>query len=175
MDLLVFPTEDGWCAEIGGKRFRCAIGYGGIRPADEKREGDGATPIGRWPVRSLLFRPDKGRPPATELTATPISQQDGWCDDPASEDYNRPVTLPFSASHEKLWRDDGVYDLLVVLAHNDDPPRPGAGSAIFLHCARDDFKPTEGCVALQRPDLEEVLGLLRSGDAVVVMAEAPGA
>lgn len=173
MDLLVYPDEEGWCAQIGGKRFRCAIGHGGIRPAEEKREGDGATPIGRWPLRSLLYRPDKGVPPETSLPASPISQQDGWCDDPASDQYNRPVNLPFPASHEKLWREDGLYDLLVTLAHNDDPPQPGMGSAIFLHCASEDLKPTEGCVALRRRDLEEALALLKPGASVVVMAEAP--
>src|SRR5690554_715471 len=72
MDLLVFPDDDGWCTEVAGKRFRCAIGHGGIRPAEEKREGDGATPLGRWPLRSLLYRADRGVPPPTWLTASPI-------------------------------------------------------------------------------------------------------
>lgn len=173
MDLLVFPHEGGWTAEIGGRRFACAIGRGGLRPAAEKREGDGATPLGRWPLRRLLYRPDRGGPPATALPLAALAPDDGWCDDPASADYNRPVRLPFAAGHEKLWREDGLYDLIGVLAHNDDPPRPGAGSAIFLHCARPDLGPTEGCVALARADLEAVLARLAPGDAVTVLAEAP--
>ncbi|HLW27383.1 MAG TPA: L,D-transpeptidase family protein [Kiloniellales bacterium] len=170
MDLLVYPHEEGWCAEIAGERFPCAIGRGGIRSAEDKREGDGATPLGRWPLRSLLYRPDRGAPPRTALPTTPISPEDGWCDDPASDAYNRPVRLPFAPSHEKMWREDGLYDLVVVLSHNDSPPRPGMGSAIFLHCASEDLKPTEGCVALRRPDLERVLGLFEPEDAVVVLA-----
>lgn len=170
MDLLVYPHDGHWLAEVAGKRFRCAIGHGGVKPAEEKREGDGATPLGRWPLRHLLYRPDRGGPPQTALKVSPIEQTDGWCDDPASKDYNRPVKLPFPFSHEKLWRDDGLYDLLVVLGHNDSPPVPGLGSAIFLHCAGPNLEPTEGCVALPRRDLEEVLELLDPEGAVVVTA-----
>lgn len=173
MDLLVFPRDDGWCAQIADKRFPCAIGYGGVRSATEKREGDGATPLGRWPLRRLLYRPDRGDRPRTSLPTLPIRRQDGWCDDPAFEDYNRPVRLPFPGSHEKLWREDGHYDLLAVLGHNDSPPQPGMGSAIFLHCASPDLKPTEGCVALLRPDLEEVLALVAPDSSVIVTATPP--
>ncbi|MDF2095431.1 L,D-transpeptidase family protein [Aquibaculum arenosum] len=173
MDLLVYPENDCWVARIGEQRYRCAIGRGGILPAAEKREGDGATPLGRWPLRRLLFRPDRGEAPQTALPSAPLSQRDGWCDDPERTEYNQPINLPFPGHHEVLWRQDGLYDLLVVLGHNDNPPRPGSGSAIFLHCAHEDYAPTEGCVALQRSDLEQVLAQLQPGDAVEVLAEAP--
>ncbi len=148
-------TADGWL-EAGNRRWRCALGHGGIR--GDKREGDGATPVGSFPLRRLLYRRDRiSEAPNTALPAAPIARDDGWCDDTSDPAYNRPVRLPHAASHEKLWREDGLYDLVVVLGHNDDPPVPGMGSAIFLHVARPDYAPTEGCVALARDDLLELL------------------
>lgn len=142
--------------ECGALRYRCALGRSGI--VDEKVEGDGGTPSGTYPIRHVLYRPDRlVAPPATGLPVQALTPDRGWCDDPAHPDYNRPVTLPFAASHEKLWRDDGLYDVIVVLGQNDDPPLPGKGSAIFMHVARPDYGPTEGCVALALPDLLEVL------------------
>lgn len=171
MDLLVTPEREGWAARWGARRWRCAVGRGGLIPADEKREGDGATPVGRWPLRRLLYRPDRESPAGLHLPAAPIAPDDGWCDDPGHPAYNRPVALPFPAGHERLWRDDALYDLVVVLGHNDDPPRPGAGSAIFLHCARPDWGPTEGCVALAHEDLRRLLAEAGPGDAVLVSDE----
>ena len=165
---MIFTAHaDGWLEWDGGT-VRCAIGKGGARPAADKREGDGATPLGVWPMRRLLYRPDRGGVPVTTLPAQPIAEHDGWCDAPTDANYNRPVTLPYPASAEHLWRDDGVYDLIVVLGHNDDPPIPGLGSAIFLHLARPDYAPTEGCVALARPDLEAVLSAAKAGDVLKI-------
>lgn len=143
-------TPDGHLA-AHGQRFRCAIGRGGIRA--DKREGDGATPTGLFPLRRLLFRADRVNRPATGLPTRPIAPEDGWCDDPGHADYNRPIRLPHAARHERLWRDDHVYDLIVVIGHNDRPVAPGAGSAVFIHVARDGYAPTEGCVALAPADL----------------------
>jgi len=154
-DIVVAPDAEGWSAAFAGRRFRCAIGRGGV--TGDKREGDGATPLGRWPLRRVLFRPDRLPPPETRLPIAPLSPDDGWCDDPADDSYNRPVRLPHPARHETLWRDDGLYDVVVVLGHNDDPPVKGRGSAIFLHVARTGYASTEGCVALARDDLLRVL------------------
>lgn len=154
---------------IDGEPVRCALGKGGVIPAADKREGDGATPLGVWPIRRVLYRPDRGAAPVTGVPVAPLAPDDGWCDDPADPAYNRPVRLPYPASHERMWREDGVYDLVVVLAHNDDPPEPGMGSAIFLHLAREDFSPTEGCVALSRPDLLRLLALAEPGSAVEIV------
>jgi L,D-peptidoglycan transpeptidase YkuD (ErfK/YbiS/YcfS/YnhG family) len=134
---------------------RAALGRGGVRP--DKREGDGATPSGVFPLRSLWYRPDRLARPATALVCHPITPASGWSDDPGDPAYNQPVSLPHAARHERLWRDDGLYDLIVPLGYNDDPPVPGLGSAIFLHCAHPDYRPTEGCVALARDDLLELL------------------
>jgi L,D-peptidoglycan transpeptidase YkuD (ErfK/YbiS/YcfS/YnhG family) len=151
-----------------GREARAALGKGGLKPAADKREGDGACPIGAWPIRRVLYRPDKGPPPATALPVQAIRPEDGWCDAPEDEAYNRPVTLPYPASAERLWRADDLYDLVVILGHNDDPVVPGAGSAIFLHVAREDWGPTEGCFALKREDLEALLAQARPGDMVEI-------
>jgi L,D-peptidoglycan transpeptidase YkuD (ErfK/YbiS/YcfS/YnhG family) len=151
-----------------GHQARAALGRGGVRPAADKREGDGASPAGVWPLRAVLYRPDKGAPPATALPVQPISPDDGWCDAPDDPQYNRPVSLPYPASAERLWREDGVYDLIVVLGHNDDPVVPGMGSAIFLHLARPGYPPTEGCVALARGDLEALLAMAQPGDLLEI-------
>lgn len=149
-------------------KVRCALGKGGVRPASEKREGDGASPAGVWPIRRVFYRPDRMTPPPSALPLTALSPDDGWCDDPASPDYNRHVKLPFAASHEKLWREDHVYDLIMVLGHNDDPPVPGIGSAIFAHLARADYGGTEGCVALALADMLAFLREAGPGDAVEI-------
>ena len=163
MDLIVSASRE---ARWGKRRLRCALGRGGL--ARDKREGDGATPIGAWPMRRLLYRADRLGRPATRLPAAPIAIEDGWCDDPADPLYNRPISLPYPGRHERLWREDGLYDLVVVLGHNDDPVVRGEGSAIFLHIARPDWAPTEGCVALARADLGRLLAEAQPGDRVVV-------
>jgi L,D-peptidoglycan transpeptidase YkuD (ErfK/YbiS/YcfS/YnhG family) len=151
------------------REARCTLGSGGVVAADLKREGDGATPLGVWPMRQVFWRPDRLAQPLTQLPVIALRPDMGWCDDPAHPDYNRQVALPFSAGHEKLWREDHVYDLIVVLGYNDDPVIPGRGSAIFLHLARPDFSPTEGCIACSQQDLLDLLGMARPGDALGVI------
>src|SRR5471030_590742 len=124
---------------IGTETFTAALGHCGIRA--DKREGDGATPAGTLPLRSVLYRPDRLPAPVCAAPVRPLNPHDGWCDDPAHPAYNRPVRLPINASAEALWRDDAVYDIIGVLGWNDDPVLPGRGSAIFLHVARDNFAP----------------------------------
>jgi len=133
----------------GDRALPCALGRNGV--IRSKREGDGATPAGTWPLRHVLFRPDRVARPETALAVHAISPTDGWCDDPADPHYNCPVQLPYGASAEPLWRDDGLYDLVVVLGYNDDPPQAGLGSAVFFHLATPDLGPTAGCVAVHRP------------------------
>ncbi|SOC35998.1 L,D-transpeptidase-like protein [Rhizobium subbaraonis] len=159
MDLIVSRDGDGWQATYGDKRWRCAIGRGGLRAAREKVEGDGASPIGRWPIRRVFYRADRIAQPASPFPVSAIDRLDGWCDAPSHPEYNRQIRLPFAASHEELWMEDDIYDIVVVLGHNDDPPVPGAGSAVFLHIARPGYTPTAGCAALSREDLLAFLAL----------------
>jgi L,D-peptidoglycan transpeptidase YkuD (ErfK/YbiS/YcfS/YnhG family) len=140
---------------FGTETYRVALGRGGMRA--DKREGDGATPMGLLPLRKILYRPDRCAAPVCAVPVEAISPQDGWCDDPDHRAYNQRVHLPIGASAEALWRDDAIYDIIGVLGWNDAPIQPDLGSAIFLHLARDDFAPTEGCVALARDNLLRIL------------------
>jgi L,D-peptidoglycan transpeptidase YkuD (ErfK/YbiS/YcfS/YnhG family) len=160
----------GW-AELAGVRHRCALGPAGVIAASEKREGDGATPAGVWPLRRVLFRADRAAPPVTRLPCAAIGPNDGWCDAPSDPNYNRQVTLPYPASAEALWREDGLYDLILVIGHNDAPVAPGAGSAVFVHIAREAFAPTEGCIGLERGVLEALLAIAAPGDALEILAD----
>lgn len=135
-----------------GRTIACAIGRAGACPASEKREGDGKTPLGSWPIRSALLRPGRVAPSKIALPWRWLRPDDGWSDEPADPAYNQPVRHPHAYSAERLWREDGIYDLILVLGFNDAPPIAGMGSAIFLHCWRDRGA-TEGCIAVAMPDL----------------------
>lgn len=153
----------------GERSLRCALGRGGVAAAIDKREGDLRTPLGRWPLRRVYFRPDKLGAPQTRLPATALTDTMGWCDAPEDPAYNRLVALPYPASAERLWREDDVYDLIVELGYNDDPVVPGRGSAIFWHLARPDFSGTEGCVAIAREDMLWALAQLGPEDALEIV------
>ncbi len=167
MDLIVSAKGE---ARWGEKVMRAAMGPAGT--IESKREGDGATPVGRFAFRYLLYRPDRLRPPPTGLSLRPLLPSDGWCDDPGDVLYNRPVNLPYRARYERLWRGDEIYDLDVVPGHNDDPVGPGAGSAVFLHVARPDLSPTAGCIVLARDDLLSLLAGAGPGDRLTVLPAA---
>ncbi len=152
MDLVVRNWQVIW----GEHKFDCAIGRGGI--SANKVEGDGCTPIGRFLWRKIYYRPDKLSLPGVSLPVKAITGDDGWCDDPKDTHYNSLVKLPHQASHEKLYRADHLYDLVVVVGHNDDPPVPGKGSAVFIHVARENFSPTAGCIALKLENLLTIVG-----------------
>lgn len=147
-----------------GREIDCTLGRSMARA--DKREGDGATPLGCYPFRRVLFRPDHGAAPATALPVAPIARDDGWCDASGDAAYNKPVKLPYPASAERMWRDDALYDIVVVLGHNDAPVVKDAGSAIFMHLKRDDNGPTEGCVGLPRAELLNLLAALKPGDEI---------
>lgn len=165
---MIFKARADGKLVLGARTVRCALGPSGVVPASEKREGDGATPAGLWPIREVFYRPDRGHTPVTRLPVRALAPQDGWCDSPDDLAYNRAVSLPYPASAEALWREDHIYDIIVVLGHNDDPVVTGLGSAIFLHISRPDYSPTQGCVAISRSDLEALLELAQPGDAVEI-------
>ncbi len=165
--VLAHPRDPakGW-VEIDGRRHACALGRSGRRA--RKWEGDGATPFGRWRLLAVLYRPDRRLRPRTALPVTPIRPHDGWCDASTDRNYNRRVRLPYPASTERMWRDDGLYDLVVVLDHNTRPRKRRGGSAIFMHVARPGYTPTEGCVALAERDLARLLARARRSTVLVV-------
>lgn len=153
---------------FGDVTLPCVIGRSGAVPASVKREGDGATPLGTWPARGVLLRPDRVDAALVPAIAWRwLRPGDGWSDDPADPAYNRPVRLPRGTSTESLWRADAAYDVIVVLGHNDAPPVPDAGSAIFFHIwvpgENGGPKSTEGCVAIAPEAMRRLLPMLRPG------------
>ena len=144
----------GWLA-AAALRIPVALGRSGIRA--DKREGDGATPRGRYrPVR-VWWRADRGLRPRALLPVRRIGRGDGWCENPADRRYNRPVRLAATEGGDRLWRADRLYDLVVEMDHNARPRVAGRGSAIFIHVARPGLAPTAGCVALADPVLRRLL------------------
>lgn len=151
---------------VAGRSFVCTLGHCGMRSI--KREGDGVTPIGAWAFETVYFRADRLLRPETQLTTQAIRPSDAWCDVVGDPNYNRAVTLPYPTIDERLWRDDHVYDICVVLSHNRRPRVQGGGSAIFLHLMRPDYSPTAGCVAMRQADLRFLLRAAQTGSRLIV-------
>ncbi len=160
---------DGVLSWPGGDT-RAACGRTGVRA--DKREGDGASPAGTFPLLYGFYRADRVAWPATGLPLTPLRPNYGWSDDPADPSYNRLVSRPHPGHHESLWRADGLYDVIVVIGYNTDPVVTDAGSAIFLHVAHSDFAPTQGCIAVARDALIPLLGLLGTGSTITIRADS---
>ena len=151
--------------EFNGKVYQCAIGKNGF--VTNKKEGDNCTPIGTFPLREVFYKHER---PRTNLPAKQISEFDGWCDDVNHMDYNKHIKLPHPARHEKMLRDDNLYDYVVVIGYNDAPIIKAAGSAIFMHIAKPDYSGTEGCVALAKDDLLEVLAGVDANTLIQISA-----
>ncbi len=148
----------------------CRIGRAGFIDEVKGREGDAKTPLGQYVLRFGLYRADRLPMPPSPLTFRPLRSDDGWCDDPKDPAYNRFIRLPYAASHEKLWREDGAYDLILVMSHNDSPPEPGLGSAVFIHIAQPDDRETLGCVALTPDHMVQLLPFLKPDMRIEIKA-----
>ena len=151
---------------FGGHIYPCRIGREGAVNADLGREGDEKTPLGDYYLRFGLYRADRLPAPQSPLTFRPLRVDDGWCDASSDPAYNRFIRLPYDASHEKLWREDGAYDIILVISHNDSPPITGLGSAVFIHIAQADDRQTLGCVALTPDVMVKLMPHLKAGMAV---------
>ena len=151
-----------------GGSAAAAVGRSGVRT--DKHEGDGATPAGTYPLFHILYRQDRIAPPVSQLPVSPLVPGHGWVDDPSDPNYNRLVSLPYPARTEPMWREDELYDALVVIGYNTDPVVPGAGSAIFLHIATANFAPTAGCIAVRKEVLLGLLPLLGPGSTITISA-----
>lgn len=152
--MIIRVSSDGQL-RYGAREYRCALGKGGV--VRNKREGDGATPIGLFRLLAVHFRHDRVGQPITRLPTRAIGKRDGWCDNPNHSAYNTRIVRPFRGSHEALWRDDHLYDIVIEIDHNTHPAKRGAGSAIFIHVATPDYASTEGCIALAKKDLRNLL------------------
>jgi len=163
-----------------GLQIECVLGKNGVIAASQKTEGDSKTPLGIYPVRRVFYRPDREVAPHTPVPVVSLSPDLGWCDDSEHSSYNRMIRLPNPARHEDMWREDQLYDLGLIIGHNDDPVVPGAGSAIFIHVAKpatDDqrdkmpYKPTLGCVAMASDDLRLLIANLKPNDKIAIIQE----
>lgn len=154
----------------GNMVIPCALGAGAT--THKKREGDGATPLGTHHPVLGFYRADKVRRPNTAVPMRAMRQSDGWCDDVSHRSYNRHVTRPFTARHEKMWRDDHLYDIVLDLGWNMRPRIHGRGSAIFLHIAKDNFGPTEGCIAIPRHLAQRFLSVIGPHTKIIVGSDA---
>ena len=150
-------TARGWLI-AGPCRWPVALGRAGLKA--DKREGDGATPRGRFRARRLWWRADRGLRPRSLLPIRRIGPADGWCEDPADRRYNRAIRLAAQSTADRLWRADDLYDLVVELDHNARPRVAGRGSAVFIHVARPGLRPTAGCVAMPAAVLRRLLARL---------------
>ena len=151
---------------VGSRVMRCALGRSGT--SANKREGDGATPLAAMRVLGGFRRGHRISAP-TRLSLRALHINLGWCDAPANANYNRLVRLPFAASHETMMRDDRLYDIVIVLDWNISSRCRNRGSAIFLHVAKPDYPPTEGCLAVSPRDMAWLLGQLRRGSLLRVV------
>jgi len=152
---------------IGAQKFDCTLGRTGV--TIDKKEGDGKTPVGTYPLRYLLYRADRLAKPETGLRTEILAPDTGWCEDPAHADYNKQIKLPHPSVHDRMTRDDALYDICVIIGFNDEPVAAGKGSAIFMHLARPDFSPTAGCVGLKLDDLLAVVKLCDSSSLITVL------
>jgi L,D-peptidoglycan transpeptidase YkuD (ErfK/YbiS/YcfS/YnhG family) len=158
---LVINLNKKYFLKVGNKAFRCQIGTGGLKNAAKKVEGDKTTPIGKWYLESLYYRPDRVLRPKFKkkniLKINRITKYCGWCDDIRNLYYNKHINInnfpSLNINYEKLWREDNAYDILIVISHNINPTVKNKGSAIFIHCSFSNFRDTAGCIALKKRDL----------------------
>ena len=173
MNLIVTPSPQNpsrgnlLCGDFS---YACALGRGGV--STHKTEGDGATPVGIFPLREVFYRADRVSLPRYAFRNKAINLNDGWCDASGDANYNKFVRLPLPVSAENLWRDDHAYDVIVVIGYNDDPVIKDKGSAIFMHVATPDFAPTAGCVALALPDIIAVIQSLSPDSTITIGAQS---
>ena len=137
-------------------RLRCCVGKKGLN--SNKKEGDYSTPKGLFHLRKLYFRKDRVGVPKCKINKKVIKKHMAWCDDPNNKKYNEEIETHNKSLKETLHRRDHKYDFIISISHNERKI-PGKGSAVFIHLT-NDYKPTEGCVALKKKDFEILLKLI---------------
>ena len=166
---LIINLNKKYFLKVGNKVFRCQIGAGGLKNVTKKVEGDKATPIGKWRLEKVYYRPDRvlrPKPKKNTFKINKITKYCGWCDDIGSKNYNKYLNINNQPSpkigFEKLWREDNAYDIIIQISHNTNPTIKNKGSAIFIHCSFEDFRSTAGCIALEKRDLIFLIKNLKS-------------
>jgi L,D-peptidoglycan transpeptidase YkuD (ErfK/YbiS/YcfS/YnhG family) len=148
-------------------KFRCSLGINGIK--NKKEEGDGITPKGIFKLKKIYYRKDKVKNIVTKVKKIKITKDMGWCDDPKSKFYNKLIRLPSKFGHEKLYRKDDIYNLIIVLDYNMNPVTKNKGSAIFIHLAKKNYKPTQGCVGLKQNDLIKLIKMIKKNQKIKII------
>ena len=146
-------------------KIKCAVGKRGI--SKKKREGDLITPKGIFKIKKVYYRKDRVKNLITKIKKIAIKKDMGWCDDPKSQKYNKPVKFPFKYKSEKLFRSDNIYDIILVLDFNMNPTIKNKGSAIFIHVT-NNYRPTKGCIALRLNDLEILLRIIKKNSKIKI-------
>jgi L,D-peptidoglycan transpeptidase YkuD (ErfK/YbiS/YcfS/YnhG family) len=147
-------------------KFRCALGEAGIKK--KEKEGDSVTPKGTFEIIKIYYRPDRIKNITTDLKKIKIKKNMGWCDDSRSHFYNQQIKLPNKFAHEKLFRNDNLYDLILVLNYNINPTIKHKGSAIFIHIAKNSYKKTKGCIALKKEHLMELISKIKKNTKIKI-------
>ena len=148
-------------------KFRCSLGINGIK--NKKKEGDGITPKGIFKLKKIYYRNDKVKNIVTKVKKIKITKDMGWCDDPKSKYYNKLIRLPSKFGHEKLYRKDDIYNLIIVLDYNMNPVTKNKGSAIFIHLAKKNYKPTQGCMGLKQNDLIKLIKMIKKNQKIKII------
>jgi len=147
-------------------KYRCALGKAGVNK--KIKEGDGITPKGVFKITKVYYRADKIKIIKTNIKKIKITKNMGWCDDPWSRFYNQQIKLPSKFSHEKLYRNDDLYDLIAVMNYNTNPIIKNKGSAIFMHISKNSYKKTQGCIALKKKDLIKILTVIKKNTKIKI-------
>ena len=147
-------------------KFKCALGKAGIRK--KKKEGDNITPKGIYKIIKIYYRDDRIKKISSKFKLIKIRKNMGWCDDPKSKKYNQLIKLPNRYSHEKFFKNDNSYDLIVILNYNINPIIKNKGSAIFIHIAKKNYKSTAGCIALKKNDLLKLIKIIDTNTKIFI-------
>jgi L,D-peptidoglycan transpeptidase YkuD (ErfK/YbiS/YcfS/YnhG family) len=148
-------------------KFRCSLGKNGV--TKNKVEGDKCTPSGIYKLKQVFYRADRIKKITTNLKKIKIKKNMGWCDDSSSKKYNHLIKIPNKFSHEKLYRKDHIYDIIVVLNYNMNPVIKKKGSAIFVHIAKKNYSKTLGCIGLKKNDLLEILNKVKKNNKIKII------
>ena len=147
-------------------KFRCALGKAGV--GNKKREGDNITPKGNYKITRIYYRNDRVKKITSKIKLIKIKRNMVWCDDPRSVSYNQLIKLPTNFRHEKLFRKENIYDLIIALNYNMKPIIKNRGSAIFIHVARKNFNKTAGCIALKKTDLKRLIKEINKKTKIII-------
>jgi L,D-peptidoglycan transpeptidase YkuD (ErfK/YbiS/YcfS/YnhG family) len=147
-------------------KFKCALGKAGV--GNKKIEGDNITPKGTFGIVKIYYRSDRIKKIYSRIKLFKINNKMGWCDDPNSKKYNQLIKLPSKYTHEKLYRQDNLYDLVIVLNYNMIPIIKNKGSAIFIHVAKENYKKTAGCIALKKKHLVKLIKNIKNKTKIII-------